>query len=73
MTLRKRLVRSANDQKLGGVCAGISDYLETDPTVIRVVYLVVSFFTGVFPGIILYFILWVVMPEGQTPRSEEFD
>jgi phage shock protein C len=73
MATKKRLVRSSNDQKLGGVCAGIADYLDTDPTVIRVVYLVVSFFTGFFPGVILYFILWVVMPEAETPQPDEID
>jgi phage shock protein C len=73
MTAKKRLVRSTTDTKLGGVCAGIADYLETDPTVIRVVWLVLSFFTGVFPGIILYMILWVVMPEGEAQPPEEFD
>jgi phage shock protein C len=70
---KKRMVRSSNDKKLGGVCAGIADYLDTDPTVIRVAYIVLSVFTGVFPGIIVYFILWVIMPEGETPQTDEVD
>jgi phage shock protein C len=74
MSQPKRLRRSSTDKKLAGVCAGIADYLDTDPTVIRVAYIVASFFTGVFPGVILYIILAVVMPEGpDAPGSDEFD
>lgn len=66
-------MRSSNEKKLGGVCAGIADYIDTDPTVIRVLWIVLTFFTAVFPGILLYIILWVVMPAGKTPQSDELD
>ena len=58
----KRLYRSTKDRMIGGVCGGIGEYLEVDPTVIRVAYALLSFFTA-FCGAILYPILWIIMPE----------
>lgn len=57
---KKRLTRSDN-KMIGGVCAGIADYLNWDPTVVRVLYVLMIFFAGF--GILLYFILWLVMPK----------
>ena len=47
---------------LGGVCAGLAEYLDTDPTVVRLLYAGLTFFTA-FSGVILYPILWIIMPE----------
>ncbi len=58
---KKKLMRS-NRGMIAGVCAGIADYLELDPTVVRVVYALLTFFTA-FMGVIAYFILWIVMPK----------
>ena len=58
---KKKLMRS-NRGMIAGVCAGIADYLDLDPTVVRVVYALLSFFTA-FMGVIAYFILWIVMPK----------
>ena len=51
---------------IGGVCAGIADYLNLDPTVVRVLYVLMIFFAGF--GILLYFILWLVMPKKESLR-----
>jgi phage shock protein C len=59
----KRLMRSKSNKWLGGVCAGVGDYLQVDPTVVRVLWIIVTVFTGFAPGILLYFLLWLVMPE----------
>jgi phage shock protein C len=56
------LRRRRETGKLAGVCAGLADYFDLDPTLTRVIYLVASFFTGVVPGIILYVILAIVIP-----------
>ena len=56
-----RLVRSKNKQ-LGGVLAGIAEYLNVDPTVIIVIYILLSVFTGFIPGIIAYIIMTIVIP-----------
>jgi phage shock protein C len=57
----KKLVRSSN-RIIAGVCGGIADYFDIDPTVIRVLYLVLSLFSVGFPGLILYLILMIMMP-----------
>ena len=59
--MARRLFRS-NDRLLGGVCAGIADYFDLDPTLIRIGYLVLSVLSAAFPGILVYIILWIVIP-----------
>ncbi|MCF0203444.1 MAG: PspC domain-containing protein [Bacteroidaceae bacterium] len=60
--MEKRLKRSVYDKKLAGVCGGIAEYFDIDPTLVRVGYLCLSFFSAAFPGLILYIILAIVMP-----------
>ncbi|MFZ4723953.1 MAG: PspC domain-containing protein [Paludibacter sp.] len=59
--MNKKLKRSKN-QLLAGVCAGIADYFQWDPTVVRVAYALLSIMSVGFPGIFLYIILWLIMP-----------
>ncbi len=61
----KKLTKSDN-KWIAGVCAGIAEYLEIDPTVIRIVYLMLSFFSACFPGILLYLILCILMPNKSS-------
>ena len=66
----KRLVRSINDRKIAGVCAGVADYFDMDPTIVRVLWLLATLVPG--PNILVYLILWIALPEGQTvvyPKS----
>ncbi len=58
---KKRLTRST-DRVLGGVCGGIAEYCDWDPTLVRVGYLFLTLFT-VFSGVLIYPILWLVIPE----------
>ncbi|MBQ6063363.1 MAG: PspC domain-containing protein [Prevotella sp.] len=60
MSTGKKLYRSY-DRIIGGVCSGLADYFDIDPTIMRVGYALLTFFTG-FCGIPLYIILWIVMP-----------
>ena len=46
---------------IGGVCAGLGEYLGLDPTIVRIVWVLMVLFAGV--GILLYIILWLVMPK----------
>ena len=62
MEEKKRLTRS-NNKMIGGVCAGLAEYLDLDPTIVRIVWVLMVFFTG-FGGL-LYVILWLVMPKQQ--------
>jgi phage shock protein C len=50
---------------LGGVCGGIAEFLGWDPTLTRVLYVVVSILSAAFPGIIVYIALWVLMPRAE--------
>jgi len=61
--MNKRLTRSATDKMLCGVCGGIAEYLDVDPTVIRVAYVALSLFSAAFPGLILYIILALIIPQ----------
>lgn len=57
----KKLYRSSN-RILAGVCGGIAEYFDVDPTLIRVLYVVLSLFSVGFPGLLLYIILIILMP-----------
>lgn len=58
-----RLYRSTNDRILGGVCGGIAKYMGWDPTLVRLAYIILSLASIGFPGLLVYVILWIVMPE----------
>ena len=58
---RRRLTRSRN-KMIAGVCGGIAEYFEIDPTLVRVLYVLVSILSVAFPGILAYIILMFVMP-----------
>ena len=57
----KKLYRSSN-RILAGVCGGIAEYFDIDPTLIRVAYVVLSLFSAAFPGVLLYIILMILVP-----------
>ncbi len=57
----KKLYRSSN-RILAGVCSGFADYFDVDPTLIRVAYVMLSMFTVGFPGLLLYIILMILIP-----------
>jgi phage shock protein C len=56
----KRLMRSSRDKKVGGVCAGLADYFDLDPTIVRIVWLLAIFFAGT--GLLVYVVLWIALP-----------
>ena len=64
MNNKRKLYRS-DDRLLGGVCAGLAEYFELDPSLVRIAYALISVLSAAFPGILVYIILWVVIP----PRS----
>ena len=57
------LRRSRRDRMIAGVCGGLAEWLGWDPTLVRVLYVVVSILSAAFPGLLVYVILWIVMPE----------
>lgn len=59
---KERLVRSKSERIIAGVCGGIAQWLGWDPTLVRILYIVISIATA-FSGLIAYIILWIIMPE----------
>lgn len=58
----RRLTRSNRNKMIAGVCGGLAEYLNVDPTVMRVLYVLVSILSAVFPGIVAYIVLMFLMP-----------
>jgi phage shock protein C len=58
-----RLSRSTSDRMLAGVCAGIAEHFGWDPTIVRVGFVLLSVISAAFPGLLVYIIMWIVMPE----------
>lgn len=63
-----RLTRSSQDKMLFGVCGGLARYFNADPTLVRIVVAVATFFSAIFPGIVLYLILGFVIPSDDAPN-----
>ena len=61
----KRLYRSKNDRMMGGVCAGLGEHLDVDPTVIRLIWAGVTLLS-LGTGIIIYILAWIIIPEDDT-------
>lgn len=56
------LHRTRSDRLLGGVCGGLARWLGWDPTLVRILYVLLSIFSAAFPGALVYVILWIAMP-----------
>ena len=65
MSTEKKLRRS-KDQKIAGVCGGIAKYLNLDPTLVRVAYLLLSLFRAGYSGTFIYMIMWLRLPEAPA-------
>lgn len=63
MDPKRPLRKSRTNRVIAGVVGGLADYLGMDPTLARVLYVLISVFSAAFPGILVYIILLVVMPE----------
>jgi phage shock protein C len=63
----KKLYRSTDNRWLAGVCGGLAKYFDIDPTLVRVIFVVLAFFG--LGGAIIYILLWVLIP--QEPTDEE--
>ncbi len=64
----KRLYRSRSKRILGGVCGGLGEYLNVDPTVLRVIFVVLAFLYGA--SLLIYLIMWVLVPEEPQSSAE---
>lgn len=57
----KKLTRSMTEKMIAGVCGGIANYLNIDPTLVRLVFVVLGL-AGIMPGLLAYIIAWIVIP-----------
>jgi len=64
------LRRSRSRRMIAGVVAGLADYLGIDVALARVLYVVISLMSAAFPGLLVYVILWILVPEGEVVQSE---
>ena len=67
---RRRIFRDADNAKVGGVCAGVAAYVGITPLVVRILFLVATFFYG--SSLLLYVLLWAMIPEART-RAEKME
>jgi phage shock protein C len=66
--MANRLQRSRNERIIGGVCGGLAEYFDVDPVLVRVILVVITLMGGA--GILLYLILWAVVPLAPPPPPE---
>ena len=59
------LHRSRNHKIIAGVCGGLADWLGWSPTMVRVIFVLVSILSAAFPGLIVYIVMWVLMPKAR--------
>lgn len=64
-SLKAPLRRSRSNRMIAGVVAGLAKYFDLDPTLARVLYVVISVVSAAFPGILVYILLWAIVPEGD--------
>ena len=62
----RRLYRSEKERLLGGVCGGLAEYFAVDPVLVRLVFVLLIFVSGI--GVIAYLVLWII-----TPRASRVD
>lgn len=72
---KKRLYRDEKKGKIGGVCQGLGDYFGIDPTIVRLIFLLLLLIPGRIPILVVYIVLWVVLPDKEdvvrVMREEE--
>ena len=67
----KRLYRSRTDRTIRGVLGGVAEYFDADPSIVRIVYSIGTFFTGCIPGILLYLARAIIVPLAPEPSSQD--
>ena len=67
VTVQPRLVRSRTDKRIAGICGGLAEYFEVDPTIMRVSWVVLSVVVGaVVFGIVAYLVAWFIIPQAPA-------
>lgn len=69
-TQPKKLYRSSDNKMLGGVCAGLGEYFDIDPTLVRIGFVVLSLMGWIGAFILAYLIMWIIIPEAPVAAQE---
>jgi phage shock protein C len=65
--MERRLMRSRRSRMIAGVCGGIAEYTNTDPTIVRLIWALVTLFPATLPvGLIGYILAWLIIPEAPA-------
>jgi phage shock protein C len=67
--LMKAKLRRSRNKMIAGVCAGFAEYFDLEVTLVRVAYVLLSCLSVGFPGVLIYVILWVVMPLDEADHN----
>jgi len=62
----RKLFRSDKDKMIAGICGGIAEYFNADATIVRLVFVLITFMTGIFPIALTYFIAWAIIPQKEA-------
>ena len=66
----KRLYRSAHNKTITGVLGGVGEYLDVDPTIVRLIYILLTFFTGIVPGVVGYLLATAIVPKPTITNGQ---
>lgn len=69
----KKLYRSRTNRKLAGVCGGIGEMIDIDPTIVRLVVVVLALATGIIPFLVGYILAWWIFPEGNQTSTPQMN
>ena len=61
--MAKKQLRKSSDKIIAGVAGGVAEYLNADPTLIRLLFVLIMLLTAVLPVVLFYVIAWIIMPE----------
>ena len=66
---KRKLTRSRTNKMFGGVCGGFAEYYGWAPWLVRFIYVLVTIFSAAFPGILIYLLLWWLMPMAEEEEK----
>jgi phage shock protein C len=66
----KKLTRSSSDKVVAGVLGGLAEYFGFDISLVRLVFVLAAIFSAAFPGLLVYIIMWIVIPVEDSPNYQ---
>jgi phage shock protein C len=64
----KRLYRSRRYRQIAGICGGLGEYFNVDPTLVRLIFVFLAIFTAFFPMLLIYIIAWLIIPSEEEVK-----